>query len=342
MDKSLERKSIWVTGGAGYVGANVCAEIVRRGLVPIVIDDLSSGFELFVKSYPQVRDSIIDMPALRKSLLAVTKQYGAPRAVIHLAAKTDVSMAELYPAFYFETNVMGTFNIAHLADEFGCKRFIFASSAAVYGNLGTLAADARMKYLKPIGVYGETKLEAEKVLQKYFPQHRLSILRYFNIAGAGVDKDHNHLGKPQKFSNAFFSKMVRALHEKQVFHTVIDKKWHGLGRFSPIRDFIHVSDVAKATVARALVGNPGETEIYNIGRGVPVRIADVPTLINKNLLRCETVRLKHKEGAPRAASDIFSSVAKLRADQTYFLYRDLVDMFASERAWQLSDLFKSL
>lgn len=334
--------TVWVTGGAGYVGGNVCAELLRKKLTPIVIDHFEYNFREFVKD-PRifiVEQEIEDLLGLQTKLAALTKKIGRPpRAVIHLAAETSVTAGEYYKEKFCEVNVVGTFNVAKVALELGCKNFVYASSAAVYGNLDgwfNKKSHKDQKNLRPTNFYGWSKLKAEEVLCNAFPELRLTILRYFNIAGAGKLDDGHWIGRPDKASGALIHSLVES-YLTGVMPTLARQEGWLLNKF-PVRDFIHVEDVAYATVWRAInTKNHWGTVVENIGRGIGVDIREVSKQLS-DITRVPT----DYYAKPMRESDTLYSVAKVATPWTGRKFRTLEQMIKSELAWQQSPLYRNI
>ena len=119
---------IFVTGGAGFVGSHVCKALAREGFLPIVYDDLSTGFTWTVKWGPLFKGSLEDKERLRQVL-----QETNPIGVMHFAARTDARKCQQTPFTYFQTNVGGTANLLEMVQNFEIPYLIFSSTCAVYG-----------------------------------------------------------------------------------------------------------------------------------------------------------------------------------------------------------------
>lgn len=330
---------VWVTGGAGYIGSNVVRELLSRGARPVVIDCFATGSRRLVSvNTPLVEVDITDDINADVQLQESIAKYGIPTTVIHLAASTDVAACEKEPNEAYRMNVFGTYNIADIATHYGCKNFTLISSAAVYGDVGKRSASTGWEILDPTGVYGRTKLDAEKLLSSYFKDSlNLSVLRLFNVAGAGFSSNLYipPRGKPDPTSGALFPSMVRRYLANEPINMV---KKHGIFfESSPVRDFIHVSDVASVIVTVAMASIPRfrsqDVLTYNVGRGVPVKISDLLTFT-----KYKTDRVNWQRAAPE---EIFYSLAggfNLGSGAR----RTLAQMWQDEVRWQKSKLYQHI
>ena len=150
---------VLVTGGAGYIGSVLVDSLITEGHQVRVIDDLSNGFaENVHKDADFIKGSILDNNALSNSLENID-------AVLHLAAKIRVEEGESNPDLYKSVNVDGTLNLLKLCKEKGIKKFVFASTAAVYGDPEDFPVTEKSKEA-PVNVYGQTKLEIDRYLVK--------------------------------------------------------------------------------------------------------------------------------------------------------------------------------
>jgi UDP-glucose 4-epimerase len=121
-------RSVLVTGGAGYVGAHCCKALSKAGYLPVVVDDLSTGHESFVRWGPLVRADIRDREALAQAFAAHNVS-----AVLHFAASAYVGESVVNPQEYYENNVVGALSLLREAMRAGCTNIVFSSSCAVYG-----------------------------------------------------------------------------------------------------------------------------------------------------------------------------------------------------------------
>ncbi|MFJ5293644.1 UDP-glucose 4-epimerase GalE [Streptomyces sp. NPDC088348] len=262
-----------ITGGAGYIGAHVARAMVEAGERVVVLDDLSSGLaERLPAGVELVRGSVLDRGLLDATL---SGRGGAITGVVHLAGKKQVGESVEHPLSYYRDNVHGLTVVLEASVAAGVRRFLFSSSAAVYG-----VPDAELitesTPCAPINPYGETKLAGEWLVRAAGRAHGLSTacLRYFNVAGAASPEladigVHNVIPM-------FFDRLTRG-EEPRIF---------GDDYATPdgtcIRDYIHVADLADAhlAVVRKLSADGGAGDLtVNVGRGAGVSVRELADLV---------------------------------------------------------------
>ena len=203
------------------------------------------------------------------AITAAMTQY-AVDAVIHFAARKQVGESVGSPVWYFQQNVGGLANVLAAAEQTGVERFVFSSSAAVYGMTGDHPV-TEDEPLSPINPYGETKLAGEWLLRdaaRAFGLRTVS-LRYFNVAGAGW----SDLGDPQVLNLlTIVLDRIAAGGVPTVFGTDFDTE-DGSG----VRDYVHVLDIATAHIAALdyLGRDERQYDVFNVGRGEGVSVLDV-------------------------------------------------------------------
>ena len=244
-----------VTGGMGFIGSHIVKHLLKYNHQVTVIDDLSRGRLENLSGYEEQIDlkkfDILDFDSL-KNVIADSD------GIFHQAALTSVPESFSEEAKYHKVNVVGTENIFKLANKFSIK-VVYASSSSVYGNTQLIPINENFEK-NPINPYGITKLEGERLAEKY---HALGVsiigLRYFNVYGAGQTNDY--AGVITKFFDA-----IKADISPTIF-----------GNGSQIRDFVSVKDVAKAN----LLSMQSDTDFafLNIGTGVTTSIRELASLI---------------------------------------------------------------
>ncbi len=262
------RGVVLVTGGAGYIGSHTCKALYEEGFCPVVYDDFSTGCKEAVKWGPCVKGAIQNSTRL----IAVIKKY-KPVAVMHFAARISAGESVKNPAAFYETNVTGTCKLLDACLKTGVRRFIFSSSAAVYG-IPSKTPIQENSTTKPINPYGETKLIIEWMLESYRRAYGMEYmaLRYFNAAGADADGE---IGCLQKTPTNLIPIIMNVLSGKQKKLEIYGKDYNTPDG-TPIRDYIHVSDLADAHVkALQFLLKNGGGESLNLGSGKGYSVMEV-------------------------------------------------------------------
>lgn len=230
------KKYIFVTGGAGYIGSNICSQLWESGFTPVVIDDLSTGYIQNVKFGPLEKCDIGDADRFAHLLLTYK-----PTVVIHAAGSIVVPESQTDPAKYYDNNVIKPMRMLETMRSLGHRDIIFSSTAAVYGNNSselTEESDPR-----PESVYGHTKLTFENILKSYSAAYGFNCLafRYFNAAGASLKYGLGPLRKP--YTHLISSAIANCLDDKpiQIFGSDFPTD-----DGTQLRDYVHVTDIARA------------------------------------------------------------------------------------------------
>lgn len=248
---------VLVTGGAGYVGGVSADALLAAGHNVVVLDDLSTGHGGAVNTAATlVQGSYTDEAATRDLL----EREGVD-AILHCAARSLVGESMQDPAKYYRENVAGGVALLEAARAAGIRRVVFSSSAATYGvpDHTPITEDAP---LRPINPYGETKRTFEGALRWYGAAYGLRsvILRYFNVAGATERLGEIHRPETHLIPNAL------AAAEGGRPLTLFGEDYPTPDG-TPIRDYIHVSDLADAHVAALLATDPADVRTGPVGGG---------------------------------------------------------------------------
>ena len=309
-----------VTGGAGYIGSHVVRALLEAGETVTVLDDLSSGSKDRVPAGVRLElGSVGDRAALDR-VFAGHEIAG----VVHIAAKKQVGESVSKPLWYYEENVEGLRLLLEAVVATGVKRFLFSSSAAVYGSPPDSVVTEDTATV-PMSPYGETKMIGELLIRATAAAYGLSYvnLRYFNVAGAGAPE----LGDPG------VTNLIPMVFERLEAHQA--PRIFGDDYPTPdgtcIRDYIHVSDIADAHVAaakRLLSGEPAALTL-NIGRGEGVSVKQIMAAVRSETgIDIEPEVVARRAGDPAA----YAAVATLiTAELGWTARHDLTSMVAS--AW---------
>ena len=291
---------ILVTGGAGYIGSVLVDRLINEGHQVNVIDDLSNGFvENIHKDAVFIEGSILDNNILNEALNGVN-------AVFHLAAKIRVEEGERKPDLYKSINVVGTLNLLKISKEKGIKKFVFASTAAVYGDPEDYPVTEKSKE-SPVNVYGQTKLEIDKYLAKKAYLLGISTIsfRFFNVGGALKNRD----GKWLRIKHEGATHLIPSiLHSSEANPLLIYGNDWPTSDGTPVRDFVHVTDLVNALVKSLThLEKPGNT-IINIGTATGSTVLEVVAVAESALGR----KINYKF-AGRRAGDSFALVTSNQA-----------------------------
>lgn len=252
---------VLVTGGAGFIGCHTVDRLLAEGFDVAALDSLRSGRLENIKQHVNKRNFRFIRGDVRDSRL-VRDLVSDVDAIIHLAALVSVPESIKNPALTYEINVNGTLNLLKASVDFGIKRFVYASSCAVYGDAENLPL--REDYPpKPLSPYASSKLTAEGYVQKYNRSFGLETvcLRYFNVYGPRqICSDYS--GVITRFINRLINGLPLVI----------------FGDGEQTRDFVYVTYVAEANIL-ALEHAKATGEIFNIGTGVATTINQLADML---------------------------------------------------------------
>lgn len=278
---------VLVTGGAGFIGSHTVDALLAQGATVRVLDDLSAGKRENLTARPGLElivGDIRDVPTVERAIEGVSH-------VLHLAAQVFVPASIERPVHSSSINVTGFLNVLDAARRVHAKRFVYASSAAVYGipEKLPLDEDARIMALSPYGLEKSINDQYAGLYRELYGTSTLGV-RYFNVYGPRQDPRSPYSGVISKFADC-----ARASEPITIF-----------GDGQQTRDFVYVADVARANIA-ALRGEAGG--VINIATGRSVTLLDLVGAFDQALGRSLETRF-----APVRSGEVrFSSVVPKRA-----------------------------
>ena len=258
---------ILVTGGAGYIGSVVVAQVLKAGYEVVVFDNLSRGHR---EALPKVATLIVGNIGDREALNLVFKSHRID-AVMHFAALIEVAESMKAPELYFRNNTVGTLTLLEAMLAVGVNKFVFSSTAALYGNPERTPIQEDDK-LAPTNPYGDSKLQVERMLNWINEIHGLhyASLRYFNAAGAArpdLGEDHS----PESHLIPLILKVALGQRPNiSIFGTD-----YSTSDGCCVRDYIHVLDLASAHLLALEALNRTSRLIYNLGTGHGYSVREV-------------------------------------------------------------------
>ncbi|MEM7547130.1 MAG: UDP-glucose 4-epimerase GalE [Pseudomonadota bacterium] len=324
--------TVLVTGGAGYIGSHACKLLEAAGHVPVVYDNLRTGWEDAVQFGPFIKGDLLDQAAL-KDVFAST----APDAVMHFAALSNVGESTTAPELYWRNNVVGSMNLldAMLAAKVGL--LVFSSTCATYG-MAEEEVLTEVHQQNPINPYGQSKLAMERMIADYASVHDLRSVtfRYFNVAGADPEA---MIGEHHEPETHLVPIVLDAAAGARPELTVNGEDYETADG-TCIRDYLHVMDLADAHVRGIeylLAG--GDDLILNLGTGSGFSVKEVI-----DAAEAVTGHKVPRRVGPRRVGDPPKLVSGSRLAEETLGWRlqrsNMQDIIADAWRWRATGLYK--
>lgn len=331
----MNKGSVLVTGGAGYIGTHTCIELVEEGYEIIVVDNFSNSkvealrrvFDITGKTFTFYEGDILDKDLLR----SIFKKHKIS-SVIHFAGLKAVGESVEKPLMYYHNNISGTISLCEVMKEFDVKKIVFSSSATVYGDPSSVPILESFP-LSATNPYGRSKLMIEEILGDVYKSDNdwsIVILRYFNPIGAHsstkIGEDPN--GIPNNLMPYITQVAIGKREELSVFGD--DYKTHdGTG----VRDYIHVVDLAKGHICalrKALSSN--EINYYNLGTGNGYSVLDLV----KAFEDANSISIPYKVIGRRSGdiAECYADPSKAFTELNWKAEKNIVDMCSDSFNWQ--------
>jgi UDP-glucose 4-epimerase len=253
------RLRLLVTGGAGYIGSVVAAQLAESGHDVVVLDDLSTGHADAVPAAATFRRG-----SIRDDAVAVLRT--GVDAVLHFAAKSLVGESVAHPDWYWGSNLGGTLALLEAMRVTGTGKIVFSSTAAVYGEPERIPI-TETDPVRPANPYGASKAAVDTALTEYARMHEIGAvsLRYFNVAGAYRDVSGTWRGERHDPETHLIPSVLAAASNGEKVRLFGDDYPTPDG--TCLRDYVHVSDLARAHLLALEATAAGRHTIYNLGSG---------------------------------------------------------------------------
>lgn len=320
-------KTVLVTGGAGYVGSHSCKAFHAAGWKVVVYDNLSRGWRDAVKWGPLVEGDISDAGAMTAAL-----ETYRPDLVAHFAAYAYVGESVERPDIYYRNNSVGTLTLLDAMRAADVRNIIFSSTCASYGVPAYTPIDEKHPQA-PINPYGWSKFIIERMLEDYGVAFGLNsvALRYFNAAGCDPDGEigENHDPEPHVIPRA----IIAALHQGEAF--TVNGTDFDTRDGSAVRDYIHVSDLARAHVlAGEMLLRDGGTHVFNLGTGVGTTVLEIAEAVRRS---CGTIEMRKGPPRPGDPPALVAAAEKARTELGWVPEISTIDRIVETAvAWQRS------
>ena len=315
---------VLVTGGAGYIGSVVVAQLLQSGYQPLVFDDLSHGYR---QALPASVKLIVGNLADRAVLDGAFAEF-RPQAVMHFAASIEAGESMRHPEKFFRNNTVNTLTLIEAMLAHSVTKIVFSSTAALFGNPEATPIEETAP-LQPTNAYGESKLLVEQMLEWMHRIHglRYACLRYFNAAGAAGEQGEDH--QPESHLIPIALQVALGVRKEMAIYGTDYPTPDG----TCVRDYIHVIDLAAAhlLVLQALEQNP--RLIYNLGNGRGFSVREVIDTARK--VTGHTIPLRESLRRPGDPAVLVASSEKIRRELGWTpRYPNLESMVRSAWDWR--------
>lgn len=315
---------ILVTGGLGFIGSHTVVELIKDNFEVVIVDNLANSNVKTLEKLEKITGSKIPFHKLDVASPETAKIFLEHEidGIIHFAGLKAVGESVDLPLKYYHNNLLSTINLLELSERFGVDKFIFSSSATVYGD-GVSPLRETDALLPTTNPYGETKLMGERIITDYAknkPNFAAALLRYFSPIGAHESGLIGEVpnGKPNNLMPFITQVAAKKRDKLSIFGNDYDTT-DGTG----VRDYIHVVDLALGHIAALKNLKPG-VNIYNLGTGQGVSVLELVNAfmsVNKIDIPYEIV--------PRRAGDIavcYASTAKATQELNFKTKKSTEDM----------------
>ena len=321
---------VLVVGGAGYIGSHMVKMLLGAGYEVVTLDNLSSGHRDAVLGGDFVEGDLADSECLER----VFKQY-QPEAVMHFASYIQVGESVRKPDIYYRNNVTNTLNLLDTMRAHGVNKFIFSSTAAVFGEPDYVPIDEAHPN-RPLNPYGRSKWMIEQVLADYDKAFAFKsvCLRYFNAAGADPE---GQLGERHDPETHLIPLILQAASGRRADIQVFGRDYD-TSDGTCVRDYIHIVDLCSAHLAALQYLNAGgESDRFNLGNGAGFSVQEVIDAVQKVSGKIVTV-----VNGPRREGDPARLVADSKRARTNLgwnpIYTDLETIVSHAWQWELKQV----
>lgn len=331
---------ILVTGGCGYIGSHCIVELLQQGHTVLSIDNYSRSRPEAMQNIEKITGEKVPNYAVDlcniDETVAVFNEHPNIEGIIHFAAYKEVGESEDQPLMYYQNNLNALINILQCAADFNVPQFIFSSSCTVYGSPDTACVTEETPWKPAASSYGATKQMGEEIVTnavKRYPFLKAALLRYFNPVGAHPSLLIGELpkGRPANLVPAITQAAIGKIKDFTIHGTDYNTK-----DGSCVRDFIHVSDIARAHVNAfnflQSVEEENRVYIYNLGTGNGVTVLELIEAFEK----VNGVKLNYTKGErrPGDVEAIFANNQKARQDLHWEPLYGLEEMMRTAWEWE--------
>jgi len=333
-------KKILVTGGLGYIGSHTVISLVDNGYEPIIIDDLSNCNSM---SLNRLKTIVGDKPMKvyfedvrdRRQMRRIFEEEKSIYGAIHFAAHKYVGESMKKPLKYYTNNLDSVSSLVTTMLEYGSENILFSSSCSVYGNCETQPVTEDQK-TDPRSVYAKTKEIGEEMIKSYCEAYGFKSisLRYFNPAGA---HSSGMIGEdPRGLESNLFPRMCESALFRNGGMTIFGKDYDTKDG-TPVRDYIHIEDLASAHVAAFShldSKEEGFYDVYNVGTGLGTTVLEcIETFQKVNGVEIDYTLGERRDGD---AEKVWASNEKIAKEIGWEARKNLEDICRSSFQWYVN------
>lgn len=334
----MGNKKVLVTGGAGYIGSHAVLQLLDHDYQVLIVDNLSNSKHEVIKRLEEISSKSVEFyegDILDVKLMEGLLTQNQFDTIVHFAGLKSVSESENNPSLYYKNNVAGSILLIDLMLKHNINKFIFSSSATVYGDPGYAKCDEKTP-LNPISIYGKTKYLVEEFIRDVAQKNHnfnFSILRYFNPVGA------HHSGLIGEDPNGIPNNLLPYISQVAIGKRSELKIWgndystmDGTGR----RDYIHVEDLAAGHIAALeYLNSTQRSDTFNLGTGNSYSVLEVIKAFEKISKR--KIPYKFADRRPGDVAENFADPSLARNLLNWKTKFDLEKMCADAWNWQLKN-----
>ena len=321
--------SILLPGGAGYIGSHTAVELLNKGKDIVIIDNFSNSNRKALDAIKNITGKefkFYEIDYMDRENLEKVFEENEIEAVINFAGFKAVGESVKEPLKYYYDNVSGAIILLQTMQKYGVKKFVFSSSATVYGEQKGQKCVETMERKKATNPYGTTKIMIEQILEDIYKadnEWQISILRYFNPVGAHESGllGENPKGIPNNIMPFIQKVAIGELKELTIFGNDYNTP-DGTCR----RDYIHIVDLAKGHIkALEKLDKSGKgVYIYNLGTGTPISVKELVT----TFMKVNNIDVPHKYGSRRAGDldEICADATKAEKELDWKAEKTIEDM----------------
>ena len=321
------KKTILITGGAGYIGSHVVKHLLESDYNTVVVDNLKNGHKEAILTDKFENADLCD----RQNLINIFKKYKID-GVMHFASYINNNESMFNPSKYYKNNVLSTLNLLNVMKDNLVNNIVFASSCAVYGNVNKNYI-SETENLKPESPYGKTKFMIEEILKDYNRAYGINYvsLRLFNASGASKE---GIIGESHDNETHLIPLILQSIKNHKKEFTIYGDDYNTKDG-TCIRDYVHVEDIASAgRLAAEYLIEEGKSQHINVGTGCGTSVKEIAKLAME--LTGNKIELKYNKRRKGDSSKLIANNKKALEILGWLpYYKDIKGIIKTAWNWEL-------